>query len=151
MKQKTRAIAALLIALSIFTSSALAAAGPQATVGPLASDYLAYYTAWMTDMGDGEVALSFDVWGANTMAAVGAGYFCIQEKQSNGTWKIVESGYSSTSDEELLAYDADIYGTTIYYQGVVGRQYKGSITAYARGYNGGSDSRIYNTSVITAK
>lgn len=144
MKQKTKAIAALLIVLSMFTSSALAAVGPQA------SHYLASYGTWMTAMGDGEVALSFDVWAVGTVASVGATYFTIQEKQSDGTWKSVKTCYSSSTDD-MVASDTYIHGTTFYYQGVAGRQYQGSIIAYSEGYDGGSDSRSAFASAITAK
>ncbi len=146
MKQKLTSIAAILVALTVFTNSALAASP---SVGPQASDYLASYMAWMTAMGDGEVALSFDVMATDKMAEVGAGYLCIQEKEPGGTWKLVLTYYLG-DNPDLLESDTYIYGTTVYYQGVAGYQYKGSIIAYAHGYDGGSDSRSVGTSTITA-
>lgn len=107
------------------------------------SDYLSSYTARLTAVGGGKVAVTVDVSGVGTMDTIGSTTIHIYESTNDQSFTLVET-YTSDDYPEMLGSGTFYYDTPITHQGVAGRYYKALVYFYAaRGT--GSDTRSYTT------
>ena len=128
--------------LAVCMLSALLCASASAAV-LRSSDYLSSYTARVTPVGDGKVAVTVDVDGAGAMDEIGASEIHIYESTDNSLFTWVES-YTSDDYPEMLGSGTFYYDTPITHQGVAGRYYKAHVYFYAA-KGSGSDTRDYMT------
>ncbi|NLV86411.1 MAG: hypothetical protein GX025_04260 [Clostridiales bacterium] len=105
---------------------------------PFASDQISSYSISATAASGGKIAIDFSVTGAGKMSVIGAKSIAIYEKIGS-RWEFAKS--FSQGDSGMTKANAYIYGNTIYYNGVSGREYRVDVTVFAQDSTGASDSR----------
>jgi len=108
-----------------------------------ASYFLSDYTATLTAMGNGEIAITVDVGGTGYMTEIGATEICVYESTNNLDFDEV-AVYTSDDYPEMLDSGYDYYDAPIIHEGVAGRYYIASVTFYAANSRG-SDTGFYTT------
>lgn len=111
-----------------------------------ASAQIDYYNINAIAAGGGEIAIRFSVTGTNVMKELGAENIYIYERDIYG-WKLTET--FDKDDPDMTATNTTKYGTTIYYDGESGKEYRIIVTVFAEDKNGESDSRS-KTMTLTA-
>ena len=134
---------AFCLAVGLLTTS-VGAVGYQVT---RASDYLIGYGVSLTAQGDGLMEIYYEVDGKGIMEKVGAQAFYIDE-YVNGEWESYDTLYGGEHQEY---YDYDALGHTgfAYFTGEPGVDYRVTLKAYARGYDGGFDTGLVTSQTET--
>ena len=114
------------------------------TVMPLASDYLACYTAYVCAMGNGELEIWFEVTGTGYQEYLGVLTIYLYESTDNVTWHWVKT-YMDYEYDTMLATNAYEHVNHVDYEGVAGRYYKAYVQIWG-GPDPGGDSRYIWTS-----
>lgn len=114
------------------------------TVMPLASDYLACYTAYVCAMGESKLQIWFDVTGTGTQEYLGALVIYLYESTDNENWYWVET-FRHNNYSQMLLTNAWTVMDYVEYQGVAGRYYKAYVGIWG-GPDPGGDSRYIWTS-----
>ena len=118
------------------------------TVTPFASAkgsaYIECYLTSMTAGSNGVVTAAFQITGTGTMDEIGATTVTIYE---NGS--IVKT-FSYTNTSGMMGYNKVIHGSTVSYNGTVGKSYS-AFVVFKAGKNGDWDNRSMSTSSVTAK
>lgn len=139
---KSRFISIFLMLSCILTISANAQG-----IVPYASDQLDAYDADAIACGNGRLAIEFSVEGTAIMKSIGSSKITIYEKYGTDGWIIVDA--FTEKDEGMKVSGKNSYGTTMYYNGVSGTDYKVNVTIFATDYNNVTDSRTI-TCYVTA-
>lgn len=146
MKRRCRFVCAFLAVIILVGSTAFA--DNTAQIEPFrASEYLSYYQASCTPYSSGIIHVSFTVTGKGIMDKVGAASITIESDA--GGWHPV-AYISGTISNGLLTANAGTYiGSYDYIYATPGVNYRATVACYAE-KDGGSDSKDYNTSSVTA-
>ena len=124
IQKKSRFMKAIVIilVLALMMPVSVNAAMPE-NVMPLASAYLACYTAYVCAMGNGELEIWFEVTGTGTQEYLGVMSIFLYESTDNVNWYWVDT-FNHADYEQMLLTDAWEVMDYVEYQGVVGRYYK---------------------------
>ena len=128
-------VIAALLAVILFNPIHTQAAAPE-TVSPMASAYLASYTAYICPMGDGELQIWFRVVGTGTQDYLGALTIQLYESTDNKNWSWVTTYLYEDYDTMLAQNTYGHMNYVPYDEGVPGRYYK----AYVCIWGGPGDS-----------
>lgn len=137
----------VILVMALMMPVSVNAAMPE-TVMPLASAYLACYTAYVCAMGNGDLEIWFDVTGTGTQEYLGVMSIFLYESTDNVNWYWVETFRHTENDQMLLT---NVWEVTDYvpYEGVAGRYYKAYVGIWG-GPDDTGDSRYIWTSVERA-
>ena len=139
-------IAAILVVV-LFTPVSAYAAVPE-TVSPMASAYLASYTAAIHPAGNGELQVWFRVTGTGTQDYLGALIVQLFESTDNENWVCVET-YRHINYPDMLAQNTYAHMShVVYNEGVSGRYYKAYVGIWG-GPGDTGDARYFWTPVVT--
>ena len=139
---------ALILVFSLMTPVKVDAAMPVAVM-PMASAYLAGYTAYVCAMGDGELQIWFEVTGTGTQEYIGALSVWIYESIDNVNWEWVES-FNHSDYGHMLARNTYFHVAHVdYHDAVPGRYYKAYVGIWGGPADTG-DSRYFWTSAEIA-
>lgn len=123
------------------------AAAPE-TVSPMASAYLASYTAAIHPAGNGELQVWFRVTGTGTQDYLGSLAVYLYESTDNENWSWVET-YFHEDNDTMLAQNTYVHmGHVTYYEGIPGRYYKAYVCIWG-GPGDTGDARYIWTPVVT--
>ena len=142
-KLLVRVITIILI-VSMCTPIGAQAAMPE-TVAPMASDYLAEYTAYICAMGGGDLEIWFEVTGTNYWADIGVVTIYLYESTDNQNWYWVKT-FMFEDYDGMLEHNTYFHMDYVPYKGVPGRYYKAYVQIWA-GPEDGGDSRYIWTPV----
>ena len=105
------------------------------TVMPMASDYLAGYTAYICAMGGGNLEIWFEVTGTGFQEYLGVLTIYLYESTDNVNWYWVKT-FLDYEYDTMLATNAYHHMDYVEYDGVAGRYYK----AYVQFWGGPDDT-----------
>lgn len=134
-------IVACILAISLFMPVG-AQAAVQDTVSPMASSYLASYTAYICAMGGGDIEIWFRVTGTGTWADIGVLTIFLYESTDNENWEWVTT-FRHDTYSNMLAHDTFAHMSHVDYQGVAGRYYKAYVAIWAGPEDGGDIRYIW--------
>ncbi len=138
-------VIATVLAVILFTPIHAQAAVPE-TVSPMASAYLASYTAYICAMGDGELQIWFEVLGTGTQEYLGALIVYLYESTDNENWDCIKTFLHEDYDTMLTQNIFTHANYVPYYEGVPGRYYKALVGIWG-GPDDCGDSRYIWTPV----
>lgn len=134
----------MILAISLLPPVGAQAAMPE-TVAPMASDYLAAYTAYICAMGNGDLEIWFNITGTATWADIGVLTIYLYEATDNSTFYWVET-FQCEDNESMLWHNNYFCMDHVDYKGVPGRYYKAYVQIWA-GPEDGGDTRYIWTEV----
>ena len=134
-------VIAIALAISLCAPIGVQAAMPE-TVQPMASAYLADYTAYICAMGDGDLEIWWEVTGTRTWADIGVLTVSLYESTDNSNFYWVHS-FSFTDCPHMLWHDNYISMDHVDYEGVPGRYYKAYVHIWAGPEDGGDGRYIW--------
>ena len=134
-----RRIVAMLVVLALIVPT-MGAAAPQER---RASDYLSNYAISLAAIGDGKMEVYYRVDGTSWMDKVGAQAFYIYAYES-GEWVLYETQLG-IENPDFYSYDLPGHIGFTYFTGEVGTYYYVTLQAYAKGYDGGSDTGLVDS------
>ena len=129
---------AIILVVSLCAPIGAHAAVPE-TVQPMASAYLADYTAYICAMGDGNLEIWWEVTGTRTWADIGVLTVSLYESTDNENFYWVKA-FNFANHSNMLWHDNYICVDHVDYEGVPGRYYKAYVCIWA-GPEDGGDSR----------
>lgn len=132
---------AIILAISLLVPIGAQAAVPE-TVAPMASDYLAAYTAYICPMGGGDLEIWFEVLGTGTWADIGVLTVSLYESTDNSNFYWVDS-FHFTDYPNMLWHDDYFCMDHVDYEGVPGRYYKAYVHIWAGPEDGGDGRYIW--------
>ena len=132
-------IVAMLVVLALIVPT-MGAAAPQKR---RASDYLSSYAISLAAIGDGKMEIYYNVDGTSWMEKVGAQAFYIYAYE-NGAWVPYEEQFGMMNPD-FYSYDTLGHIGFTYFDGEVGTEYYVTLQAYAKGYDGGSDTGLVDS------
>jgi len=141
-KAKSRFVAMFLLISCMLTITANAQG-----ITPYASDQIDAYDSNVVATGNGKIAIQFSVEGTGIMKKIGASEIIIYEKYGKDGWMI--AGAFTEKDKGMTVSGQNSYGTTMYFNGTSGVEYKIEVTIFATDYDGVRDSRTI-TNYVTA-
>lgn len=141
-----RIISILLILVFICPSPAFAAT-PDVAV-PAASYYLDAYTAYICAMGNGELQIWWNIYGAGTQVDLGVLRIVVYESSDNATWTWVKT-FTHSNYSNMLSHNDAHHMDYVSLQGTKGYYYKALVTIYG-GDGTTGDSRYIWTPVEQA-
>lgn len=145
MQKKSCLMKAVVIILVIALMMPVSAnAAMPETVMPLASAYLACYTAYVCAMGNGELEIWFEVTGTRTQEYLGVTTIFLYESTDNVNWYWVDT-FRHDENAQMLLTNAWEVIDYVPYEGVAGRYYKAYVGIWG-GPDPGGDSRYIWTS-----
>lgn len=109
-----------------------------------ASAQIDYYSINAKAIGNGEIAIMFTVTAPRFMEELGAESIYVYERATLG-WDLVE--IMDKDDSGMTAHDAMRHGTTVYFNGESGKEYRIVVTIFAEDKDGESDSRSKTFSI----
>ena len=146
MQKRTRLMkaVAIILVMALMMPVNVNAAMPE-TVMPMASAYLAGYTAYVCATGSGEVEIWFEVTGTGTQEYLGVMSIYLYESTDNVNWYWVKT-YRHTSHEQMLQTNAwHVVDHVTYDEAIYGHFYKAYVGIWG-GPDPGGDSRYIWTS-----
>lgn len=150
MQKKSCLMKAVVIILVIALMMPVSAnAAMPETVMPLASAYLACYTAYVCAMGNGELDIWFDVTGTGTQEYLGVLVIYLYESTDNANWSWVKTFHHTNHDQMLLTNAWEVVDYVDYDEAVPGRYYKAYVGIWG-GPDDTGDSRYIWTTVERA-
>ena len=115
-----------------------------ASAAEQASYYLDSYTATLTALGSGRIAVTVDVGATGRMTEIGASEIHIYESTTRtGSYEWVASYYADDYPD-MLGSGTYYFDTPIIHEGTAGRYYIADVVFYA-GNSSGSDTGDYTT------
>ena len=146
MQKKSRFMKAVVVILviALMMPVSVNAAMPE-NVMPMASAYLAGYTAYVCAMGNGELEIWFEVAGTRTQEYLGVLVIYLYESTDNVNWSWVKTFHHTDYDQMLLTNAWDVMDYVPYDEAVPGRYYKAYVGIWG-GPDPGGDSRYIWTS-----
>lgn len=151
MNKKTNLvkIVACILVIALIMPVGVSAATPD-PVMPLASDYLAAYTAYICAMGGGNIEIWYNITGTNIWADIGTLDIFLYESTDNVNWSWVKTfQYTDYDDETMLAHNTWEQVSCVEYDGVAGRYYKAYVCIWAGSETDG-DTRYFWTDLERA-
>lgn len=145
MKTKKSSVLIKLIAIIIIISFCVpigAQAAVPETSQPMASAYLASYTAYICAMGDGNLEIWFEVIGTKYWADIGVLTVYLYESTDNSNFYWVDT-FHFTDYPNMLRHDDYICIDHVDYEGVPGRYYKAYVHIWAGPEDGGDGRYIW--------
>ena len=145
MERKKSHFLVKLIAIALIISLCVpigAQAAMPETVQPMASAYLADYTAYICAMGNGDLEIWWEVTGTRTLADIGVLTVFLYESTDNSNFYWVKS-FRFTDYPNMLWHDTYICVDHVDYEGVPGRYYKAYIEIWAGPEDGGDVRYIW--------
>ncbi|MFG6334684.1 MAG: hypothetical protein K1W20_04310 [Lachnospiraceae bacterium] len=142
-RKNYRIVSILLLLACMLTVTTAGAYG----IVPYASDQIDAYDGNAIASGGGQLAIQFSIEGTGIMKAIGSSQIKIYEKYGKDGWMIAK--VFTEKDEGMTVSGRNAYGTTMYYDGIKGTQYKVVITVFATDYDNVKDSRTV-TRYVTA-
>lgn len=141
-----RIVACILVISLLAPVGANAAA--QDPVAPMASSYLASYTAYICAMGGGDLEIWFRVTGTGTWADIGVLSIRLYSSVDGANWHWVKT-YLYEDYDNMLVHDTYFNMSHVDYQGTAGLYYKAYVQIWA-GPEDGGDTRYIWTAVERA-
>lgn len=132
---------AIMMVVSLCAPIGAQAAMPE-TVQPMASAYLADYTAYICAMGEGKLEIWWEVTGTRTLADIGVLTVFLYESTDNTNFYWVES-FRFTDYPNMLWHNNFFCMDHVDYEGVPGRYYKAYIEIWAGPEDGGDVRYIW--------
>ena len=132
---------AVILIVSLCAPVGAQAAMPE-TVQPMASAYLASYTAYICAMGDGDLEIWWEVTGTRTWADIGVLTVSLYESTDNSNFYWVKA-FDWTDYSNMLWHDDYICIDHVDYEGVPGRYYKAYVQIWAGPEDGGDTRYIW--------
>lgn len=127
--------------------NAIAAQVPEEN-NPNASLYLSSYSVDLVAIGSGQMAVEMSVNATGTMTKLGVVTLYIEQK-INGEWQEYDTVYGMYHSD-FYVYNHYSYLGEYIFDGVAGRQYRATITAYARN-SSGSDTGTVTSLAVTCR
>ena len=112
----------IIMVIALMMPVSVNAAMPE-TVMPMASAYLAGYTAYVCAMGNGELEIWFEVTGTGFQEYLGVTTIFLYESTDNVNWYWVDT-FRHDDYEQMLLTNAWQNIDCVPYEGVAGRYYK---------------------------
>ena len=137
-------VIAATLAVILLTPVHAQAAMPE-TVSPMASAYLASYTAYICAMGNGELQIWFEVNGTRTQVYLGVLSIHLYESTDNINWYRVDTFLHEDYDT-MLAQNTYAHVNYVSYEGIPGRYYKAYVGVWG-GPDDCGDARYFWTPV----
>ena len=134
----------IILVIALIMPVSVNAAVPE-TVMPLASAYLACYTAYVCAMGNGELEIWFEVVGTGTQEYLGVLVIYLYESTDNVNWSWVKTFHHTENSQMLLTNVWTVMDYVDYDEAVPGRYYKAYVGIWG-GPDPGGDSRYIWTS-----
>lgn len=103
-----------------------------------ASYQLDSYAIGLTQARNGQLKITYDVWGTHPMDCIGAKLIVLEEEVAPDVWQ------EYTSYTQQFTYDSITHADVLYVSVLPGTRYRATLTAYAR------DSRGYDTGTVTS-
>ena len=132
---------AIVLAVSLCAPIGAQAAMPE-TVQPMASAYLADYTAYICAMGNGNLEIWWEVCGTRIWADIGVLTIFLYESTDNQNWYWVET-FLYEDHEGMLIHNDYFCMDHVDYEGVPGRYYKAYVQIWAGPEDGGDTRYIW--------
>lgn len=128
MVKKAIRVIAIIMAVAMLLSTAAFADAESVR----ASKFISYTSAGVIAEGNGVISIEFLVAGTEPMTEIGACTIMLYENDSLiKTFKYTDVGY-----EDMMGYGVTVYGSSVAYKGVPGREYYAVVTFYAMNDNG---------------
>lgn len=122
-------IIAILLVVSLCTPIGAQAAMPE-TVQPMASAYLADYTAYICAMGDGNLEIWWEITGTRTLADIGVLTVYLYESSDNVNWSWATT-FLHEHHDTMLAHNTFFNMSHVDYEGTPGHYYKAYVCIWA--------------------
>lgn len=135
------------LAVVLLTPVQAYAAVPE-TVSPMASAYLASYTAAIHPAGNGELQVWFRVTGTGTQDYLGSLAVYLYESTDNENWSWVKTYFHEDYDTMLAQNTFGHMGHVVYDDGVPGRYYKAYVTIWGGPADTGDVRYIWTPVVV---
>ena len=132
---------AIILIVSLCAPVGAQAAMPE-TVQPMASDYLADYTAYICAMGGGDLEIWWEVCGTGTWADIGVLRVYLYESTDNSNFYWVDT-FKFTDYPQMLVHDDYFCMDYVSYEGVPGSYYKAYLQIWAGPEDGGVQRYIW--------
>ena len=132
---------AIALVVSVCAPIGAQAAMPE-TVQPMASAYLADYTAYICAMGNGDLEIWWEVTGTDYWADIGVLTVSLYESTDGTNFYWVKS-FRFTNYPNMLWHDTYICVDHVDYEGVPGRYYKAYVHIWAGPEDGGDGRYIW--------
>lgn len=132
---------AIILVVSLLVPVWANAAAPE-TVAPMASDYLAAYTAYICAMGGGDLEIWFEVTGTGRWADIGVLHIYLYESTDNSNFYWVKT-FQFMDYDNMLWHNDYICMDYVPYDGVPGRYYKAYVQIWAGPEDGGDTRYIW--------
>lgn len=142
MKKIYSVLLIVFIVVLVFTSAS--ASGPE-IVTPQASQYLFSYGVDLLAVGSGQMAVEMDVNATGYMLQLGVQELYIEQK-INGVWQEYDTVYG-IYHSDFYEYNDYTYLGEYVFNGVAGRQYRVTMTAYARNSTGSDIGQVMSGAV----
>lgn len=134
----------VILVIALMMPVSVNAAMPE-TVMPMASAYLAGYTAYVCAMGNGELEIWYEVTGTGTQEYLGVTTIFLYESTDNVNWTRVKTFRHAYYEQMLLTNAWHVMDYVPYDEAVPGRYYKAYVGIWG-GPDPGGDSRYIWTS-----
>lgn len=139
MKRIFSVVLIILLLLSFFCTAL--AAGPEGGIAnPQSSLYLGLYEVDLVPVGNGQMAIEMSVTATGMMTKLGVLSLYIEQK-INGSWVEFDTVYG-VNHSDFYAYNDVSYLGEYFFNGVAGRQYRVTMTAYARNSTGSDTGEV---------
>ena len=152
-KRSTRLLSSLLLLCmvsSLFCAFAAADdTGDTSSGGNRSSLYLDNYMAAVTPKANGKLVISVDVSACRNCTQIGSDDIYLYESTDGVTFRLVRH-YEYQDYPDMMGSGWDYCYDPVTYQGTVGRYYFANVYVYAAD-SSGSDSRMYQTSIVRAR
>ena len=101
-----------------------------------ASRYFDGYLIALAPLGNGQMALSFSVFGMSKMDKIGAYYIRIEQEYATDKWVTTFTAYGDQDPDTFYSYNAYEHGGDYTFTGVPGVKYRAVLKAYASNSSG---------------
>jgi hypothetical protein len=135
----------LIVIVLLFCIAPASAAGIPGGDSPAASQYLSSYAVDLVALGNGQMSIGMDINATGYMNIIGVNELYIEQKV-NGVWVEYDTVYGIYHSDFYSYNDYSYLGEYIF-SGVSGRQYRVTMTAFARNSNGSDTGYAYSTAV----
>lgn len=109
-----------------------------------ASDYFDSYAFNLNALGDGNIRVTYGIFGTDTMLQIGAKSITVQEQSIDGSWEDYRSIGSSYTYNDMDHFTDFTFG------GSPGESYRVVIQAYAKN-SSGSETKTYTSGSTTCR
>lgn len=115
-----------------------------AQAAPDASEQLNQYSVSLSNVSRGTMCVTFSVFGVGVMDTIGAKQIVIEQQVMSGVWQPVKTFGTQ------YGYDSLYKGGSLEFTVTPGVIYRATLTAYAKDYDGGSDTGSVSSGTLRA-